>query len=400
MKKKLTTTIMNKHQQLLILFVASIFIACSHKVEKNRTIVIKNTLKIDRSHETVELSQKFLGIDSLELFGIRDIETKEFQVTQPIDKDGDGVYDILLFQPEIQKLSEKKFEIIRKEFILDKNINMICYSRFVPERTDDYAWENNKVAFRTFGPTAQKMIEENISGGTLSSGIDAWLKKVEYPIINKWYEKTTTGKGSYHKDTGEGLDNFHVGISRGIGGTAIKSDSTYYFSKNFISWKTICNGPIRTNFILEYDNWSAGGTIIEEIKNISLDLGSNLSRYEVLIKGADQISAGITLHENDGVVTTNEIKTWISYWQPHEDSELGMAIVVPSIYYNGYEKYETSKTDLSNLYAHLKVKNNKVVYYAGFGWKESGQFKTIKAWENYLQIFAEKIDNPLIVEIK
>ena len=247
---------------------------------------------------------------------------------------------------------------------------------------------------------AQKMVEEGISGGTLASGIDAWLKKVDYPIINKWYEKTTTGKGSYHKDTGEGLDNFHVGKSRGVGSTAVQVDSTYFFSKNFISWKTISNGPIRTSFTLEYAEWSAAGAIIKEVKNISLDFGSNLSRYEVLIEGKNQISAGLTLHENDGVVSVNADNGYVSYWQPHDNSELGMAIVVPQEYYNGYEKYETSVSDLSNLYAHLKVMNNKTVYYAGFCWKESGQFKTSKEWESYLEEFSKKIKNPLIIEVK
>lgn len=387
----------------LLILIASIFISCSHKEQKNKIIVIKNTLNIDRSFETVELAKELFGMNGqirLEQFGIRNIDTKEFLVTQLIDNNGDGIYDVLLFQPDILRQSEKKFEIVLNVSTSEKDSVMSCYSRFVPERTDDYAWENNRVAFRTYGPMAQKMVEEGISGGTLSSGIDAWLKKVEYPIINKWYEKTTTGKGSYHKDTGEGLDNFHVGNSRGVGGTAIKVDSTYFFSKNFVSWKTIGNGPIRTSFTLEYAKWSAGGTIINEVKNISLDFGSNLSRYEILIEGKNQISAGLTLHENDGVVNTNAANGYISYWQPHENSELGMGIVVPQEYYNGHEKYKTSELDLSNLYAHLKVMNNKVIYYAGFGWKESGQFKTNKEWESYLEQFSKKINNPLIIEIR
>ena len=387
----------------IVIFIVCAFIACSPKKEEHNVIVIKNILNIDRSFETVELTKELLGIDDkkiLEQYGIREVETKEFLITQTIDEDGDGISDVLLFQPKILKLSKKRFEIVLKETVSEKDTAMHCYSRFVPERTDDYAWENNRVAFRTFGPMAQKMIEEGIPGGTLASGIDAWLKKVEYPIINKWYKKTITETGSYHEDTGEGLDNFHVGASRGVGGIAIKVDSTYVFSKNFVSWKTISNGPIRTSFKLEYANWSVDGAIIKESKNISLDFGSNVSRYEVFIEGKDQISAGLTLHENDGVVTANDTSGYISYWQPHGDSELGTAIIVPQEYYIGHEKYETTKADLSNLYAHLKATKNKVVYYAGFGWKESGQFETSTAWENYVQQFSEKINNPLIVQIR
>ena len=108
---------------------------------------------------------------------------------------------------------------------------------------DDFAWENDKVAFRTFGPKAQQLWESGDKEGLISSGIDCWLKRVPYPIINKWYEKDRNG-GSYHKDDGEGLDNFQVGVSRGCGGTALFRNNTLYPSQNYSSWKIIANGPI------------------------------------------------------------------------------------------------------------------------------------------------------------
>lgn len=180
-----------------------------------------------------------------------------------------------------------------------------------------------------------------------------------------------------------------------MGGIAIKTDSVYHFSKNYTKWRTIATGPIRTSFYLEIGNWDAGGTLIRESKVISLDYGSNLSKFEISIDGTDKISAGLTLHEKDGQVTDNEKEAWISYWQPHDGSELGTAIVTFPNYFLGYEKYDVQEKDLSNAYAHLKVKDNKVVYFAGFGWKENGQFKNRRDWENYLSLFAEKINNPL-----
>jgi hypothetical protein len=305
--------------------------------------------------------------------------------------------DQLLFQPTIAPNSENKFEIIQISVEEQPQSTTYCYSRFVPERTDDYTWENNKVAFRVYGPTAQKMVEENIKGGTLSSGVDAWLKKVEYPIINKWYKKTTEKTGSYHEDTGEGLDNFHVGVSRGVGGIAVKSDNNYYFSKNYTEWRTITTGPIRTSFYLNYEDWDANGKIIKESKIISLDYGSNFSKFETSIKGSNSISAGLTLHEKDGNVTGNIENGWVSYWQPHADSELGTVIVSSKEYFVNFEKFDVEEKDLSNAYANLKVIDDKVVYYAGFGWKKSGEFKNLQEWENYLNIFSQKINNPLKV---
>jgi hypothetical protein len=369
---------------------------------QNKIVTITNSLSVDREFETVELTKKDLGLTSsakLENYAVKEINSGLALESQTVDNDGDGVMDVLLFQPKISASSQKEFEISASDSSSEsKNIN--CYSRFVPERTDDYAWENNKVAFRTYGPVAQKMVEDNIAGGTLTSGIDAWLKRVDYPIINKWYEKATNGTGTYHKDTGEGLDNFHVGDSRGIGGIAVNVDGKYYFSKNFISWKTITTGPIRTSFILTYADWDAQGNKITESKLISLDYGSYLSRFEISITGTKNIAAGITLHDKKGTIGTNLKEGWLSHWEPIDDSEIGTGLVAPKGTLISFDNHVTDEKDLSNLYGNLKVKHNKVVYYVGFGWKKGSPYQNKKDWEAYLSSFAKKINNPLKVKVK
>ena len=378
-----------------------LILSCGEKTKSNPQIVVKNTMDIDRSFETISIDLALLQQGEQKgSMVIKDVETQSVLTSQQVDNDGDGIMDVILFQPELPANSEKTFEVSFSESGLTKNSLSACYSRFVPERTDDYAWENNRVAFRTYGPTAQKMAEDGVKGGTLSSGMDAWLKRVDYPIINKWYDKTTKGKGSYHEDTGEGLDNFHVGVSRGVGGIAKKVDTPYYFSKNFTAWKTLSTGPIRTSFILIYADWDANGTIISEEKKISLDYGSNLSKFEVTLKGTDTISAGLTLHKKLGEIGVNKEKGWISYWEPHFDSELGMGIVVPNASMTGYNHYITNKKDESNLYVDMSTINDKVVYYAGFGWEKSGQFTSKSEWESYLNNFAELLRNPLQVTVK
>ena len=385
---------------ILLTVLAVFFLTLSCEQKSVPTVTIKNTLDMSRAFETVKIYKSDLALkddDDFSKFAVQDMDTKAILVSQFVDEDQDGQADVLLFQPEIDAKSQKQFELVVLDQETKSETIEYCYSRFVPERTDDYAWENDKVAFRTYGPTAQQMIEESIKGGTLSSGIDAWLKRVDYPIINKWYKKTITGKGSYHEDTGEGLDNFHVGVSRGVGGIAVKKDTTYYVSKNFTNWKTITTGPIRTSFILEYANWDANGQTITEKKHISLDYGSNLSKFEIEISGTDNFYSGLTLHENDGEPNQNEEAGWISYWEPHEDSELGTAIVVPNDNMMSSELYVTTLKDQSNLFAQIKVINQTGTYYAGFGWKESKQFETKEAWENYLNDFALKVNNPLTI---
>ena len=79
--------------------------------------------------------------------------------------------------------------------------------------------------------------------------------------------------------------------------------------------------------------------------------------------------------------------------------ELGTAILAPTNTFIDFEKYDVETKDLSNAYAHLKVENKEVTYYAGFGWKKSGQFNNKQEWEQYLNAFSEQIQNPLEVSI-
>ncbi|QBE61910.1 glycoside hydrolase family 88 protein [Pseudoduganella lutea] len=102
-----------------------------------------------------------------------------------------------------------------------------AYARVVPERMDDLAWENDKVAFRMYGPA--------LRAGPEDSGIDAWFKKVHYPVLDKWYG-LATGKQqkSYHVDRGEGYDAYHVGDTRGVGGLGLWVDGRLVTSDTFV----------------------------------------------------------------------------------------------------------------------------------------------------------------------
>lgn len=391
---------MNYRMKKSVFFVfALLCFSCSEKSVEIFSVSVQNTLDIDRAHETVEVDISTIELNrkSLEVVNAK---TNQILQSQIVDYDGKGATgSVLLFQPNIPANAEVSYKINLIPFEATDSTLIRCYSRFVPERTDDYAWENNRVAFRTFGPVAQKMVEDDIKGGTLTSGIDAWLKRVEYPIINKWYSKAVKEKGAYHKDTGEGLDNFHVGVSRGVGGIAIKTNSSYAVSKNFTAWETITNGPIRTSFILDYEDWDAQGKKIKERKYISLDYGQNLTKYNVELNGTDRVSIGLTLHKNDGEITTNFTEGWMSYWEPFDDSELGQGVVLKNKKgLVAFDNYVTNKKDESNVYVESNV--SKVIeYYAGFGWKKSGYFKTKQEWNNYLSRFSKCLDNPLKVSI-
>jgi hypothetical protein len=400
---------MKSLDSLFLILVSSLLLyACSQRGPAY-TLTVTNELTVSRKGETVSLRKsdlKDIPADVFSRFSVQDAGTGDYLVSQVIDEDMDGEPDHLLFQPLLGPGETRTYHLVQDADSGALPVPAVTtFSRFVPERTDDYAWENDRVAFRTYGPTAERMVVDGTPGGTLSSGIDCWLKRVDYPIINQWYKKTVEGSGSYHEDTGEGLDDFHVGSSRGCGGTGVwsKEEKKLYVSRNFTAWKTIATGPIRTLFTLTYAPWSTPYGMLQETKVISLDLGSNLSRFEVHVSADETVetfSTGLTLHEKDGHVHMDPDRGWFSYWQPHGDSELGMGIVVPLEYLAGSEELLVDEPDQSHLLVHLRPVNGKVVYYAGFGWKKSGQFDNEQAWLNYLQGYADRIKSPITYQVK
>jgi len=377
--------------------VAIILFNCSQN-EHTKTITVKNTLDMERTFETVELSKDFLKIDDLSSISIQDSDTKKLLVTQTIDYDGDGVLDVILFQPQVEANSEKVYEIVTIQESERPKADTLCYSRFVPERTDDYTWENNRVAFRTYGPTAQKMIEDNIPGGTLSSGIDLWLKKVDYSIIDKWYAGNVKKSGYYHIDHGEGYDPYHVGKSRGTGGIGVWKGDTLLTSKNFTAYRTIAIGPLRTVFELDYEPWSEYG--IKETKRISLDLGSNFSKFEISLVAENPVpnyTIGITLHDGKGDIILNDKDGYYGHWEAIDNSFVGEGIILDPQQVQQAFDFRTSTPDQSQLLIITEPNQTKLTYYAGFAWTKGGDVTTKENWIQMLDKESKKINNPLQV---
>ncbi|NOR29429.1 MAG: DUF4861 domain-containing protein, partial [Lutibacter sp.] len=135
----------------------------SSKIRKNASVTILLSELISKQE------QKYSSIS------FKDIKTDKTYTSQLVDENGDGEKESVLFQPTLKANSTNEYEVVfLNEKANLKNNDITTYSRFVPERIDDYAWENDRVAFRTFGPKAQLLFEEDrMEGkdkGTISSG--------------------------------------------------------------------------------------------------------------------------------------------------------------------------------------------------------------------------------------
>lgn len=368
----------------------------------SKKVIVENKLKFERKEVvSIRLDKKCLTkIKNHNELLVKD-QNGNLVVTQLVDVNQDGTPDELLFQATVPAKSKVIYTLFTDSSLSASKTNFTTYSRFVPERIDDFAWENDKVAFRTYGPEAQRLTEAGRSDGTLSSGIDLWLKKVNYSIIDSWYAKNVTAPGYYHIEHGEGYDPYHVGSSRGTGGTGIWEKDSLYISKNYTKYRLIATGPLRTIFELDYAPWSRYG--VTETKRISLDLGSNFSRFENTISSIAAIpnyTIGITLHDEKGVVNINQKNGIFRHWEPIDDSYVGEGIVIDPTVVKTAMDHRSKAADQSQILVVTTPKNNRVVYYAGFAWTGSAQVQSVQDWDAMLAKQAEIVKNPLLVKMK
>ena len=192
----------------------------------------------------------------------------------------------------------------------------------MPERKDDFAWENDHIAFRIYG---QRLEDELVS-----SGVDIWCKRTRSLIVDRWYKLN-----NYHKDKGEGLDCYTVGPARGCGGTAIFKEGKLYASRNFTKSRIIASGPIRFIFELTYELWEAGGMKVAETKRITLDAGQNLNRFDCTFTtepSTAELPVAIGLQQHGQVQTVIQREDgWMRVWESTADKtagKLGVGLVI------------------------------------------------------------------------
>jgi hypothetical protein len=352
-------------------------------------IIVKNPINITRRNETIELTKSEikkiapeLSFDSLQVVN----SAGEITANQKIDRDDDGQNDIIIFQTDMKAGETKSFKLKSEE---SREFPTKTYARFVPERKNDFAWENDRIAYRMYSKKLEK--EENVD-----SGIDVWTKRVSDLIIDKWYKH-----GDYHTDNGEGLDFYKVGPSRGCGSLALLKNGKMYGFGGYTDWKIITNGPIRSTFELSYAPIEIDGKQYRETKRISLDAGWNMNRIKSKIDTEDEakIAIGLAIHEDQeqGSVKYNGELGYVSFWEPAAKSNghLGTGIVI------GNEKYLNGKKIENHHAIKTSVRSNGTVcYYAGAGWDKSKHFTDQDSWNKYIKNIALRINNPVKVKLR
>jgi hypothetical protein len=366
-----------------------------------KILEVTNSLKIARPETVVEISLSDVlaktGIADPRHVAVEDQSSHQTLATQIYSSDGSGTADTLLV---LVNLGPKQtIRLAFREALENSAAKALVYGRLVPERKDDFAWENEKVAYRVYGPALE-------ATGEISSGIDVWSKRVPALIIDDWYKRDVEGARtknpelSYHKDDGTGLDSYDVGKTRGCGGTGVWLNGKLLVSKNFTSAKILAAGPIRFSFELEYSPWKADELTLSEKKVITLDAGSHMNKIQSTFSfsGAEGVTIAAGLGMHTGAIVSSPMEGRIlSVWEPLTDATAGFdgtSVTLPMGAAAPIVKAEGNAFFVLNAIA-----GKPLTYFAGAGWSKS-DIPEQKAWNDYLREFILAQDHPLEIHWK
>lgn len=386
------------------------------------TVTVTNPLAMERSNEMVEVSMETvtdrLGLADTAQIVVLNADGQ--QVPYQITYDGKVIFPAAIAAGgtatyTIQTGTPEAFDV------------KAC-GRCYPERMDDMAWENDLVAFRTYGPALQAKGERGFGYdlftkyNTTEPMLEAmYAKELDKETLAKIAElKKTDPKAaaelsrerSYHIDHGYGMDCYAVGPTLGAGVAALMVNDTIIYPWCYKNQEILDNGPLRFTVKLEFTPLTVkGDSTVVETRLITLDAGSHLNKTVVSysnLKETLPIVAGIVLHEPDGAVVADAANGYITYVDPTtgpDNGKIFMGAAVPAVVkdaktvlFSEKEKKERNNADGHVLAVSDYEPGSEYVYYWGFAW-DKADIKTADAWNRYMADFAQKVRNPLTVKV-
>jgi hypothetical protein len=353
------------------------------------TITVENKGNTPRTDEVISIPWPSLvaiwpNIDTAN-FSLLNIVTKE-KIPFQFELQGKNIIQHLLLQVSVPMQSTITLSINKEKSSLQATKT---YGRFVPERKEDFAWENDKIAFRMYGKELENTPKE------MAYGMDVWVKSTSRMVINERYKR-----GRYHENLGDGMDYYHVGLTLGAGNIAPYLNDSIYYSRNYVRWKILDNGPLRTTFQLEYDDWDVAGKKVKAIKTISLDAGSQLNKVQALYTYSDTsslpIAVGIIKRKDPGTLLLDEKQGVMGYWEP-EMGDYGIT-GVGCVFISNPTQMKLTNQQLLTISP--SVKNKPFIYFTGAAWNKAGLYTSADQWFSYLHQFKNHLNNPLLISLK
>ena len=253
-------------------------------------------------------------------------------------------------------------------------------ARFVPERSDDFVFENNLIAGRFYG--------QALEGNPTSPGIDIWVKLPGKLVADEWYKGYATQSDEYYHHDHGGKDCYKVAVSLGGGASApLVQGELRYPATNFRSWDIVEETPDKVVFTLHYPEWEAvEGVQVALDKTVTVVPDTYFcdveDRYTFSGRDSLMIAAGINVHAALNTVERQLVLPHgVAIWEhasdqtyEPEDGMLGVGVVMPEA------DFTFITADGTHLIAAKRIVSGEPVRYRfGSCWSK-GDIKSAQDW--------------------
>lgn len=351
------------------------------------TVVVENDSELPRTCETVELDFKTLAseVEGLTEDNAVVLDAEGVQLPVQVYTERYG-RELLIFQATVPAGGTMEYTVtagVREPY------DTLAYSRYVPERADDYAYENNLVAGRIYGPAL---------ADPRTFGSDIWLKSTDRLIIDEWY-----AKNDYHHNYGEGMDCYKVANTLGGGALAPYVGDRIIIGDNYAEQERICNGPVRTKAVLKYGEINVDGNLVTTVKEISLDANSRFLKTSTWFDAVSiqeiPVVLGAVMHD---VVARTDGDHYIAFTEkasdspdPERDGNISVGLVVDA----AEQGVEAATMDGHAVLKAVATSGKRFDVWTGSGWSQGG-IESPEAWADAVKDFAYAQAHPLKVTVK
>ena len=271
-------------KKYILFFLALVLAACSKAPVK--VISVTNPSDDYREQEAIRIPLDSLGL-----------KAEDFAQLVMLDSEGnEQAYQVVNYPtPALLFFATTKAHF-SSDYTLVKGkpaaVTPLVHARFVPERKDDFAWENDLAAYRMYGPA---LAPENPS-----NGVDLWLKCTDALIVDSFYYREHELHLPYHVNYGKGLDCYKVAHTPGCGGWFPVVGGKPQIGCQYDRWEILDEGPLSVTFALCYDRYPLADLDSAEAKaelHITCTAHQQLCKAEVCFSDTTlELGAGIFLH--------------------------------------------------------------------------------------------------------
>ena len=261
--------------------------------------------------------------------------------------------------------------------------NPVCNAAVCPMNQNAMIWENDRFGAYLYGPGNYHHW----------SGVDVFNKSIPGSAAIAWSQDPNLTDffkhPNFHDTRGEGMDNYTMGASRGVGGVAVYGDGEWKTYGPWEKYEIIHTGDDYVELELVYP---ACSTLGKMTYRITLKRGERFFRNDVSFEFAERmrgdfrVGPGLDLEPKRGHKgSLVEGPGFVSLFEDAKGKDGAEGSAMEAIVVADPSAVEVL-TDRQNCRV-LAFKTAKFTYWAGSAWSLAGEVTTAGAWHDIVRNF-------------